>query len=80
MAEAAPEKAKAKPKRSSRKPKPNGADAAETLAEPASVPQAEPAPTAAEAAPDPVATAEADPAPDAPEKPKRKGWWSLGKG
>ncbi|WP_227269595.1 Rne/Rng family ribonuclease [Roseobacter weihaiensis] len=37
-------------------------------------PAPEPAPVAAAAEPDPVATE----VPDAPEKPKRKGWWSLG--
>ena len=87
-AETPAEEEKPKPKRRSRaKPKP--AVAKEAPAEPAPVePPAEPAPLAVAPAPEPepvAATVEAAPVP-APEpvadeepKPKRKGWWSLGR-
>ncbi len=72
---------KPKPKRRSRaKPKPEAEVAVEA---PAEAPKAEPAP---EPKPEPVkepVAAEAAPEPaqdDAPAKPKRKGWWSLGRG
>ncbi len=79
---AAPEaEEKPKPKRRSRaKPKPEAEVAVEA---PAEAPKAEPAP---EPEPEPVkepVAAEAAPEPaqdDAPAKPKRKGWWSLGRG
>ncbi len=81
-AAAAPEaEEKPKPKRRSRaKPKPEAEVAVEA---PAEAPKAEPAP---ELEPEPVkepVAAEAAPEPtqdDAPAKPKRKGWWSLGRG
>ncbi|WP_411892022.1 Rne/Rng family ribonuclease [Yoonia sp. SDW83-1] len=81
-AAAAPEaEEKPKPKRRSRaKPKPEAEIAVEA---PAEAPKAEPAP---EPEPEPVkepVAAEAAPEPaqdDAPAKPKRKGWWSLGRG
>ncbi|MDU8926838.1 Rne/Rng family ribonuclease [Alisedimentitalea sp. MJ-SS2] len=83
--EAAPEveaevEEKPKPKRRTRKAKPKVEEsvAAQTPVEAAPEPAAEPepAPAMAEAAaPEPVATAKAD----EPPKPKRKGWWSLGK-
>ncbi len=61
--------------------------AAPVAAEPAPAPKAEPAPEAKpEPAPEPVmavapapASAEASKADDGPPKPKRKGWWSLGR-
>ncbi|MDX8353509.1 ribonuclease E/G [Cognatiyoonia sp. IB215182] len=79
--EAAPAEEKPKPKRRSRaKPKETAVEAEAPApdappAEPAEVPVVEAAPVAAEPAPapEPVA-AEAEPA-----KPKRKGWWSLGR-
>ncbi|SIN89786.1 Rne/Rng family ribonuclease [Vannielia litorea] len=59
------------------------APAEEAASEPAQEPAPEPAPAsepAPEAAPEPVLeTAEAEPAADEPAKPKRKGWWSLGR-
>ncbi|MFG5382104.1 ribonuclease E/G [Yoonia sp. R2-816] len=83
-AAAAPEaEEKPKPKRRSRaKPKPEAEVAVEA---PAEAPKAEPAPEP-EPEPEPVkepVAAEAAPEPaqdDAPAKPKRKGWWSLGRG
>ncbi|MCG3267653.1 ribonuclease E/G [Yoonia sp. I 8.24] len=84
-AEAAPEE-KPKPKRKSRaKPKPKAAEPAEAEATPeVTAPVAEaPAPEpAAEATPEPAAPAPVEtpaPATDEPAKPKRKGWWSLGR-
>ncbi|MDX8348850.1 Rne/Rng family ribonuclease [Cognatiyoonia sp. IB215446] len=77
--EAAPAEEKPKPKRRSRaKPKdtavePEASAPEAPPAEPAEVAVVEAAPVAAEPAPEPVA-AEAEPA-----KPKRKGWWSLGR-
>ncbi|WP_415403030.1 Rne/Rng family ribonuclease [Tateyamaria sp. SN3-11] len=57
-------------------PEPAEAAAPEPVAE---APAPEPAPVAAE--PDPVAepVAAAAPAPEEPPKPKKRGWWSLGK-
>ena len=87
-AEAAPEEEPAKPKRATRARKPKAAAAepapsdtvaevasqapvetlAEPVAEPAPAPEPEPEPT-----PEPAA------APEDPSKPRRKGWWSLGR-
>ncbi len=85
-AAAAPEaEEKPKPKRRSRaKPKPEAEVAVEApaeapKAEPAPEPEPEPVkePVAAEAAPEPAPEPAQD---DGPAKPKRKGWWSLGRG
>ena len=71
-AEAPAAEEKPKPKRKSRaKPKAEAAPVAETAPEPAPVVAEQPAP---EPAPAPVAEAE-----PVSEKPKRKGWWSLGR-
>jgi len=85
-AEAKPEKPAPKP-RAPRKPRastkkaaePEGADAApEPAAAPASAEAAaEPAAAAPQAAPEPKAVPEAAPE-AAADKPRRKGWWSLG--
>jgi ribonuclease E len=68
-----------KPKRASRSRKPKAAEeapAAETAAEAPAESAAEPA---AESMPEPVA-ADAAPEPaDDPSKPKRRGWWSIGR-
>ena len=78
-AEAPAAEEKPKPKRKSRaKPKAEAAPVAETAPEPAPA-VAEPAPVVAEQAapePAPAPVAEAEPV---SEKPKRKGWWSLGR-
>ncbi|MDO6590745.1 ribonuclease E/G [Loktanella sp. D2R18] len=91
-AEVVPEE-KPKPKRKSRaKPKPKAAEPAEAEATPeaealkpevaAPVPEAPAPEPAAEATPEPAAPAPVEtpaPATDEPAKPKRKGWWSLGR-
>ncbi|MDQ2088472.1 Rne/Rng family ribonuclease [Marimonas arenosa] len=69
--ETAEEAPKSKPRKAV-KPKTNGEDAPETAGE------AEPLEAVPAPAPEPVAAAE--PASKSPPKPKRKGWWSLGKG
>jgi ribonuclease E len=76
-AEAATEEAPAKPKatRSRKAPAKKAAEADAPAEAPAEAP-------AAETAPKPKAEAKAEPAPEAPadpSKPKRKGWWSLGR-
>ncbi|MGA1179567.1 MAG: Rne/Rng family ribonuclease [Marivivens sp.] len=76
-AEAANEEAPAKPKatRSRKAPAKKAAEAEAPAEDPAEAP-------AAETAPKPKAEAKAEPAPEAPadpSKPKRKGWWSLGR-
>jgi ribonuclease E len=74
-----------KPKRKSRaKPKPTDADAAQSeVEEPVVEVPAPVAPTPAAPdpvkAPEPVAAPEVKSADPKPEKPKRKGWWSLGR-
>nr|WP_322889148.1 MULTISPECIES: ribonuclease E/G [unclassified Yoonia] len=79
------EDAPAKPKRRSRaKPKPAepvAAETAEPVAEAAPEPAAEPvAETQPEAMPEPAPAPQPEPAAaPAAEKPRRKGWWSLGK-
>ncbi len=90
-AEVAPEE-KPKPKRKSRaKPKPKAEPAAAEATPEAEAPKPEvaapvaeaPAPEpAAEATPEPAVPAPVEtpaPATDEPAKPKRKGWWSLGR-
>ncbi len=79
VAEAAPEaEEKPKPKRKSRA-KPKAEPVAEVAAEPVPVEKpAEPEPAMAEAAPE-VKSAEPAPEPEKSDKPKRKGWWSLGR-
>ncbi|MBY5932656.1 Rne/Rng family ribonuclease [Tateyamaria omphalii] len=56
-------------------------DVAVVATEPTSVPDAAPEPASAEEAkvPEPVAEEASAPAPDEPPKPKKRGWWSLGK-
>ncbi|MEM1234145.1 MAG: ribonuclease E/G [Pseudomonadota bacterium] len=68
-----PAEAEKKPAKRTRKPKAKAEAAPETkAAEPAPSPEPEPAPVAS---PEPVAEAVAE----EPAKPKRKGWWSLGR-
>jgi len=76
-AEEAAEKAPAKPKttRARKTPAKKAAEVEVPTEAPADAPAAEPAP-------EPKAKPKAEPAPEAPEdpsKPKRKGWWSLGR-
>ena len=84
-AEAAPEaeavEEKPKPKRTRRKKAEPVADTpAETPAEPAPEPELETAAAAPEVAPEPAAAeASESAAPEDPDKPKRRGWWSLGR-
>ena len=75
-----PVKPAAKPRASRAKPKPEVVDVA-VPAPAAELVQAAPPVEAAEAEPEPAAEgpAAADPVADDPAKPKRKGWWSLGR-
>ncbi|WP_394177734.1 Rne/Rng family ribonuclease [Yoonia maritima] len=73
VAEAAPEVA-VEEAPAAEAPAPKVEATPEVVAEPEPAPSAEPAPVA-EPTPEPVAAE----APDEPAKPKRKGWWSLGR-
>jgi ribonuclease E len=94
-AEAAPEEKPKPKRKSRAKPKPKAVEPAEVEATPEAAPaveEAKPAPVAEAPAAEPavevvkapepeapVAVETPAPAPDEPAKPKRKGWWSLGR-
>ncbi|MEJ6401917.1 Rne/Rng family ribonuclease [Yoonia sp. 2307UL14-13] len=72
---------KPKPKRRSRaKPKADTEEAPTPAPEPVAEAPKEDTPAPAEPAKEPVAAETAPVADDTPPKPKRKGWWSLGRG